>query len=174
MSEYERGYNDGLKAAADATKPTRLTRLVALERDLRDKLEKKWDDLQKDPTRIRLDDIRALAHPESDPIKLICDASESYFADVNERTMQNDTVIEREDVPGDPALYQAVRDALEEAEIISGVHRDYLDKAKRMLKKWAQQADELSKAVERLSVYSYYNAKYYNDVEQHYMKTHKQ
>ena len=175
-SAYERGLEDGRKAAAthEDAQPTRLTHLVALERDIREQLEEIWGDMLKDPTRIKMDDIRALVHPESDPIQPIRDASEAYFVDVDERTMQDDTLLDREDVPGDPALYQAVIDALEEAEIISGVRREYLARVKRALKDWAQRSSELLKTVEQLSVYSYYNAKAYIDVEQHYRKTHKQ
>lgn len=175
-SAYERGLEDGRKAAAthEDAQPTRLTHLVALERDIREQLEEIWGDMLKDPTRIKMDDIRALVHLESDPIQPIRDASEAYFVDVDERTMQDDTLLDREDVPGDPALYQAVIDALEEAEIISGVRREYLARVKRALKDWAQRSSELLKTVEQLSVYSYYNAKAYIDVEQHYRKTHKQ
>ena len=65
----------------------------------------------KDPTGIKLDDIRALVYPEIDPIQPLHDASAAYFADVDERAMQNDTLLDREDVPGDPRLYQTVIDA---------------------------------------------------------------
>lgn len=174
---YNQGFNDGREQAVLLTggqPPTHLTYIVKLERDTREQLEEIWGDMLKDPTRIKLEDIRSLVHPESDPIQPIRDASEAYFADVDERTMQNDTLLDREDVPGDPRLYQTVIDTLEEAEIIAGVHREYLDRVKRALKDWAQRSGELLKTVEQLSVYSYYNAKAYIDVEQHYRKTHKQ
>ena len=64
LSEYERGYSDGLKDASAASQPSRLLQKVALERETRESLEIKLTQMLHDPSSITENEIRFFAQPE--------------------------------------------------------------------------------------------------------------
>lgn len=176
ISEYEKGYNDGLQAAAEAAQPTRLTHLVAVERDTRQKLEAVWARMKADPTEITKDQLRELIVTDyegrdASPIKPLEEASEAYFADVNARAAAEGKSCN--EMSGDPALFSVVLDALEDAQTISGAHREYRNRALRALKGWISTLEEVYQYAKTVEPYNYYNAKAYTDVAEHYSNTHQ-
>lgn len=176
VSEYEKGYNEGLRAAAAAAQPTRLTRLVALERDTRQELEALWAEMLANPTEITKNHLRELIVTDyegrdASPIKPLEEASEAYFADVNARAAAESKSCDA--VPGSTELCHAVLDALEDAQTISAVHREYKNRALRALKGWISTLEDAYQYAKTVEPYNYYNAKAYTDVVQHYRNTHQ-